>query len=334
MLLESAHSGVVSPFQDNDHLHIMFMPSLSDRAPSAAGRTLRLALLMLAGLVGGSACAQPSSADTLTRIKERGYITLGHRESSVPFAYYAADGTVIGYSHELALKVVDAVRRELDEPLLVLRLVPVLPMDRITKVRDGEVDLECGSTTHNSLRARQVSFSNTIFIIGTRLLTARNSGINDFSDLGGRRVVTTADTTSERLLRRMKEEQLLDITILTAPDYDSSFRVLEAGDADAFMMDDALLYGGLAKAQEPERWIVTGAPRSFEAYACVMKHGDLAFKRLVDRSLAEIMTSGEAEQLYRKWFMSPLPDTGLNLNFPLSDAMKALFRAPNDKPFQ
>lgn len=291
---------------------------------------------ILAWLIGTitTVQAQASTADTLERIKARGYINLGHRESSVPFSFVDDNGQVIGYSYELALKVVDAIRRHLDDPLLVLRLVEVNPENRITSVRDGKVDLECGSTSHNSVRARQVSFSNTIFVIGTRILTARDSGIHDFPDLAGRRVVTTVATTSEYLLQRMNPEQHMNMEIITAPDYAESFTVLEQGGADAFMMDDALLYAELTTAHDPSKWVVTGTPQSFEAYGCMMKRGDTAFKRLVDSTLSEIMTSGEAERLYYKWFMSPLPTSGLNLNYPLSDTLKALYRAPNDHPYQ
>lgn len=271
---------------------------------------------------------------TLERIAERGEILLGHRESSVPFSYYGDDGEVQGYSHELALRVTEAIRAHLERPDLGLRLVPVTPLNRIAHMRAGAIDLECGSTTHNQQRARQVGFSNTLFIIGTRLLTGRQSGIHDFSDLAERRVVTTAGTTSERLLRQMQQERQLTFTLLTRPDHRESFLTLERGEADAFMMDDALLYGERAAAREPDRWIVTGAPRSFEAYACMLRKGDAAFKRIVDKALADTMTSGGAERIYARWFMSPLPDSGLNLSFPLSDAMRALFRAPNDRPFQ
>jgi len=286
------------------------------------------------GFASAVAHAQPSTADTLTRIKERGYITLGHREHSVPFSYFDDQGHVVGYSHDLALKIVDAVRRHLEEPLLVLRLTPVTPENRIEMIRRGEIDLECGSTTHNSLRARQVGFSNTIFIIGTRMLTRRDSGIHDFADLADRTVVTTAGTTSEHLLRRLNDVQQRGIITATAPDHRESFLVLERGEADAFMMDDALLYGELAKAQNPGDWVVTGTPQSYEAYGCMMRRGDLAFKRLVDSTLTQLMKSGEAERIYDKWFMQPLPSTNLNLNYPLSETMKALFSNPNDHPFQ
>lgn len=278
--------------------------------------------------------AHAALASTLENIRKRGAIVLGHRESSVPFSYTDANGQVHGYSHELSLRIADAIRRHLGQPNLELRLTSVTPLNRIARIRSGEIDLECGSTTHNSRRAKQVGFSNTVFIIGTRLLTSTRSGIHDFTDLAGRTAVTTAGTTSERLLRQLNEEHRLGVRVVTAPEHRESFLYLQRGEADAFMMDDALLYGERATAKEPGNWIVTGTPRSFEAYACMMRLGDPDFKRLVDTTLADIMTSGEAEKLYQRWFVTPLPDSGLNLNFPLSDAMRALFRAPNDRPFQ
>jgi glutamate/aspartate transport system substrate-binding protein len=294
----------------------------------------RALLSLLIAALAAPAPAPAADGDTLEQIRSRGAINLGHRESSLPFSYYDADGRVVGYSHDLALRVVEAIRGRLREPGLKVRLIPVTPQNRIGLVQRGAIDLECGSTTHNSDRARQVSFSNTVFIIGTRLLTRHDSGIRDFPDLAGRRVVTTAGTTSERLLRRMDQEKQLGLSIVTTRDHGESFGALEAGQADAFMMDDALLYGELAKAAEPDAWRVTGMPQSFEAYACMMRRGDPAFKRLVDDALADAMTSGDAERIYRKWFMSPLPPNGLNLRFPMSDAMKSLYRAPNDNPFQ
>ena len=300
--------------------------------PSARLLRLLLCIVSLLALLPGHARSAQDGA--LERILARGEILLGHRESSVPFSYYGEDGTVQGYSHELALHVVAAIRLHLDKPDLPVRLVPITPLNRIARMRAGAIDLECGSTTHNQQRARQVGFSNTIFIIGTRLLTGRHSGIHDYADLAGRRVVTTAGTTSERLLRQMQQEQQLAMTLITRPDHRESFLTLERGEADAFMMDDALLYGELAKAADPAAWVVTGAPRSFEAYACMLPARDPAFKRVVDQALHELMTRGEAERIYRRWFTQPLPGSGLNLNFPLSDAMKALYRAPNDRPFQ
>ncbi len=293
----------------------------------------------LVSLVFGSCVllAQPAFAQespTLKKIKDSGTIALGHRESSIPFSYYDDKQQVVGYSQELMQKVVDAVKAELKLPGLQTKLIPVTSQNRIPLVQNGTVDIECGSTTHNSERAKQVSFSNTIFIIGTRLMTKKESGIKDFADLAGKNVVTTAGTTSERLIRRMNEEKKLGMNIISAKDHGEAFLTLETGRAVAFMMDDALLYGEMAKARKPGDWVVVGTPQSFEAYGCMMRKDDPGFKKLVDGTLAKAMASGETEAIYKKWFTQPIPPKGLNLNFPLSEQMQKLYKAPNDKPFE
>jgi glutamate/aspartate transport system substrate-binding protein len=297
--------------------------------------SLKLAATCL--IAAGALTTQPAFAQesaTLAKIKSSGTIALGHRESSIPFSYYDDKQQVVGYSQELMLKVVDAVKAELKLPALALKLTPVTSQNRIPLIQNGTIDIECGSTTNNSERARQVAFSNTIFIIGTRLMTKKESGIKDFPDLAGKNVVTTAGTTSERLIRKMNEEKKLGMNIISAKDHGESFLTLETGRAVAFMMDDALLYGELAKAKRPADWAVVGTPQSFEAYGCMMRKDDPGFKKLVDAALAKAMTSGEAEAIYKKWFTQPIPPKGLNLNFPPSDAMLKLFKAPNDKAFE
>ncbi len=295
------------------------------------------ARLVAAVAAAGAFAAAPAFAEelgaTLEKIKAAGSITLGHRESSIPFSYYDDRQQVVGYSHDLMLRVVEAVKAELALPALAVKLVPVTSQNRIPLVQNGTVDIECGSTTHNVERARQVAFSTTIFIVGTRLMTRKDSGIRDFDDLAGKNVVTTAGTTSERLLRKLDAERKLHLSIVSAKDHGESFLTLETGRAVAFMMDDALLYGELAKARRPGDWVVTGTPQSLEAYGCMMRKGDARFKKLVDATLARVMTSGEAEAIYRKWFQSPVPPKGLNLGFPLSDPMRKLYQAPDDRPF-
>jgi glutamate/aspartate transport system substrate-binding protein len=295
--------------------------------------SLKLAAICL--IAAGALTTQPAFAQespTLAKIKSSGTIALGHRESSIPFSYYDDKQQVVGYSQELMLKVVDAVKAELKLPALALKLTPVTSQNRIPLIQNGTVDIECGSTTNNTERARQVAFSNTIFIIGTRLMTKKESGIKDFPDLAGKNVVTTAGTTSERLIRKMNEEKKLGMNIISAKDHGESFLTLETGRAVAFMMDDALLYGELAKAKRPADWAVVGTPQSFEAYGCMMRKDDPGFKKLVDAALAKAMTSGEAEAIYKKWFTQPIPPKGLNLNFPPSDAMLKLFKAPTTRP--
>jgi len=271
---------------------------------------------------------------TLKKIKDTGSITLGHRESSIPFSYYDDKQQVIGYSHELMLKVVDEIKTNLKLAKLDTRLMPVTSANRITLIQNGTVDIECGSTTNNLERQKQVSFSSTIFVIGTRLMTKKDSGIKDFADLTGKNAVTTAGTTSERLLRKMNEDKKMGMNIISAKDHGEAFLTLETGRAVAFMMDDALLYGEMAKAKKPGDWIVTGTAQSKEAYGCMVRKDDPEFKKLVDASLTKAMTSGDAEKIYAKWFMAPIPPKGLNLNMPLSDEMKAAYKAPNDKAFE
>jgi glutamate/aspartate transport system substrate-binding protein len=286
--------------------------------------------LLLAIPVGTAAQA----ASTLDKVKASGVISLGHRESSIPFSYYDDKQQVIGYSYEIQLAIVDAVQKAVGLPKLEKKLIPVTSQNRIPLIQNGTVDIECGSTTNNLERQKQVAFSNTIFIIGTRLMTRKDGSIKDFADLAGKNVVTTAGTTSERLLRKMNDEKKMGMNIISAKDHGESFLTLETGRAVAFMMDDALLYGELAKAKKTGDWAVVGTPQSFEAYGCMLRKDDPAFKKVVDGAIADFMTSGKAEKLYAKWFLTPVPPKGINLNFPLSDAVKALYKAPNDKAFE
>ena len=275
--------------------------------------------------------AAQEQGNTLKKIKDSGVIALGHRESSIPFSYYDDKQQVVGYSQDIALRIFDAVKQELKVPNLQLKLVPVTSQNRIPLVQNGTVDIECGSTTNNLERQKQVAFSNTIFIVRTRLLTRKDSGIKDFPDLAGKNAVVTAGTTSERLLRKLNEEKKLGVKITSAKDHGESFLILESGRAAAFMLDDVLLSGEVAKSRKPPEWVVTGTPQSREAYGCSMRKDDKPFKTLVDRTIAALETSGEILPIYEKWLQKPIPPKGLNLSFPLSDEMKALFKSPNDK---
>ena len=302
--------------------------------PSArVARCVASATLLAATLFSAPAFSQELTG-TLKKIKETGTITLGHRESSIPFSYYDDKQQVIGYSQELMLKVVDAVKADLKLAKLDIKLMPVTSSNRITLVQNGTVDFECGSTTNNTERQKQVGFSNTIFIIGTRLMAKKDAGIKDFADLAGKNVVTTAGTTSERLIRKMNEDKKMGMNVISAKDHGEAFLTLETGRAVAFMMDDALLYGEMAKARKASDWVVVGTPQSYEAYGCMLRKDDPAFKKLVDGALAKVMTSGDVEAIYSKWFMQPIPPKGLNLGFPLSESMKTLYKAPNDKAFE
>lgn len=291
---------------------------------------LQSVFLVSLSLLASSASAQAS--DTLKRIAATGTINLGHREASIPFSYYDNRGQVVGYSFDLMQRVREAIQKELRLPALTVKLVPVNSQNRMALVQNGAVDLECGSTTHNLQRDRDVAFSVSIFVIGTRLMVHRDSGIKDFVDLKGRRVSVTAGTTSERLLRTFNERTGAGIDIQSAKDHDGSFALLEDGKADAFMMDDALLYGERAKARHPDEWEVVGTPMSSEVYGCMMRRHDPAFKRVVDTALIRLMRSGEALKIYSTWFQQAIPPRNLNLNWPPSADLLALFAAPDDRP--
>ena len=286
-------------------------------------------LLAAIGLIPVGAHAQ--EAGTLKKIKDTGTISLGYRESSIPFSYYDDHQNVIGYSQEFMARAVEAIKQKLNMPKLMIRLTPVTPQNRIPLVQNGTVDLECGSTTNNAERQQQVAFSTSIFVIGTRLMTKKDTGIKEWSDLKGKTVSTTAGTTSERLLRKMNQDKSMGMNIVSAKDHAEAFAALANGRASAFMMDDALLAGERAKASNQSEFVILGAPQSEEAYGCMMRKNDPEFKKVVDDAITKMELSGEADRIYQKWFQSPIPPRGLNLNFPENDAVKALFKSPNDK---
>jgi glutamate/aspartate transport system substrate-binding protein len=296
-----------------------------------SAQRLVIAAMLASTLLSVPALAQDAS--TLKKIKDTGVITLGHRESSIPFSYYDDKQQVIGYSQEIMLKAVDAIKADQKLAKLEVRLLPVTSANRITLIQNGTIDIECGSTTNNSERQKQVAFSDTIFVIGTKLLVKKDSGIKDFPDLLGKNVVTTAGTTSERLLRKMNEDKKMNMNVISAKDHGESFLTLETGRAVAFMMDDALLYGEMAKAKRPADWAVVGTAQSKEAYGCMLRKDDAPFKKVVDTAIATLMTSGEINKIYAKWFMNPIPPKGLNLNMEMSEEMKTLYKSPNDKAF-
>lgn len=297
-------------------------------------KTIGLSLSLVGCILLAGTVLAEEPTGTLKKIKDSGSITLGHRESSIPFSYYDDKQQVIGYSQEIALAVVGAIKRELSLQDLKVKLNPVTSQNRIPLIQNGTIDLECGSTTNNAERQKQVAFSNSIFVVGTRLLTKKDSGIQDFPDLAGKKVVTTAGTTSERLIRKLNEDKKMNMKIISAKDHGESFLMLETGRASAFMMDDALLYGEMAKAKRPTDWVVVGTPQSLEAYGCMMRKDDPQFKALVDSTIAGLMQSGEVGKIYAKWFQSPIPPKGLNLEFPLSAEMTELYANPNDKALQ
>nr|WP_024967408.1 amino acid ABC transporter substrate-binding protein [Pantoea sp. IMH] len=292
-------------------------------------RKVALSLLLLSAAAGVAQAEELTG--TLKKINDNGVIVVGHRESSVPFSYYDNSRKVVGYSQAYSNAIVDAIKTKLNKPDLQVKMLPVTSQNRIPLLQNGTYDFECGSTTNNVERQQQAAFSNTIFVIGTRLLVKKGGDIKDFSDLKGKTVVVTSGTTSEVLLNKLNDEQKLNMRIISAKDHGDSFRTLQSGRAVAFMMDDALLAGERAKAKQPGNWEIVGAPQSKEAYGCMLRKDDPAFKTLVDETIAKAQTSGEAEKWFDTWFKQPIPPKNLNMEFSLSDDMKAIFKTPNDK---
>lgn len=293
-------------------------------------RKVALSLLLISAAAGAAQAEDLSG--TLKKINDNGVIVVGHRESSVPFSYYDNQQKVVGYSQAYSNAIVEAIKAKLNKPDLQVKMIPITSQNRIPLLQNGTYDYECGSTTNNLERQKQAAFSDTIFVIGTRLLVKKDGPIKDFADLKGKTVVVTSGTTSEVLLHKLNDEQKLDLRIISAKDHGDSFRTLETGRAVAFMMDDALLAGERAKAKKPDNWEILGTPQSKEAYGCMLRKDDPQFKALVDETIAKAQTSGQAEKWFDTWFKQPIPPKNLNMNFELSDDMKALFKTPNDKP--
>lgn len=289
-----------------------------------------LAALIAVTLANGTAHAQDQSA-TLKKIRETGAISLGVRESSVPFSYYDEQQHVIGYSQAIALKIVDEVKKELNMPELKIREIPITSQNRIPLVQNGTIDIECGSTTHTKERDNQVAFSNSFFQYGVRMIARKDSGVKDFGDLASKTVVTTAGTSEERLLRQMNAEKSMNMRLISAKDHAESFLNVKTGRAVAFVMDDPLLYGAKAKEANADDYVITGTSAMSEVYGCMFRKDDPGFKKLADGVIARLQTSGEAANLYQKWFTQPIPPKGINLNYPLSAEMKQLFAKPNDR---
>lgn len=302
-----------------------------------------LAVIALAAVIIkrpiGSSCVAPTCTQsslpqeqsTLAKIRASGTITLGYRESSIPFSYLDDENHVIGYSQDLAKKIVERLKVELNLPNLKVNMVPITPRNRFAMIENGTIDLECGSTGNTPERQKLVAFSNSIFVVRMLLLTRKDYNIKDFSDLAGKPVVTTAGTTNVELVQKMNEEKKMGMNIIIAEDHREAFLALEDKRAMAFLMDDVLLYGERTRAIRWGDWIVTGTPQQYEAYGCIMKKNQPEFKLLVDQTIAAAMASGEVEKLYTKWFMSPIPPNGINLDFAMSDEMRKLVKSPNDK---
>ena len=276
--------------------------------------------------------AQPAS--TLDKVKTSGSITVAYRESSIPFSYLGADAQPTGFGWAICGRILEQVRKATGRSDLKVATQAVTSQNRIPLMQNGTIDIECGSTTNNSERAKQVAFSINYFYTGTRLLVKASSPVKSFSDLKGRKVVSTTGTTNYQVLRKVNQERNLGFELMAAKDHAESALLVQSDRADAFGMDDILLYGLRASAPNPADLAVVGEALQVEPYAIMMRRDDPAFAKLVNDTVAGLMKSGEFEALYRKWFLSPIPPKGINLNAPMSRELQDNLKAMSDRPAQ
>jgi ABC-type amino acid transport substrate-binding protein len=278
--------------------------------------------LLLAALPGASA---QELTGTLKKIKDSKTVTLGYRESSIPFSYVNKPGEPIGYSIDLCNEVVVEISSELEGVEIVVKYKKVTAETRIPAVRAGEIDLECGSTTANFERKKEVAFSPIFFIAGTKLLVPRSSGITSYRDLRDKTVVVTAGTTNEAAVRAISDKQHLGIKLVIGKDHAESFGMLKEGQADAFATDDVLLYGLVATTKSSDQYHVVGDYLSYDPYGLTYRKDDPDFAAVVDRTFSRLARSRELVQLYNKWFQKRLA-TGERLDLPMSPQLEEIFR--------
>jgi len=286
-------------------------------------------LTAMALLVG--ALAAQAQADTLKKIGDTGRMTLAYRESSVPFSYIADAGKPVGFSMDIADAVVREIKRRSGK-VLEVNYVPVTSQNRIPLLVNGTIDLECGSTTNNTSRSKDVAFAINHFYTGTRLMVKKTSGVRNYADLAGKVVASTTGTTNAQVIRKYNTDKSLGMSLMLGKDHADSMLLVDAGRALAFAMDDILLFGLIATAKNPAEWDVVGDALQVEPYACMLRKDDPKFKALVDGVIADLMKRGEFEKSYAKWFTSPIPPNKINLNLPMPPQLRDNLKARSDKP--
>jgi len=294
-------------------------------------RTSKLSLAFaLLAFAAAPVLAQDSG--TLKKVKESGTITIGYRDASIPFSYLNAEQQPIGYAMDICGRIVDAVKKKLNMPSLKVALNPVTSSTRIPLMANGTIDLECGSTTNNADRKKQVDFGMTYFVIKYRYVSLKSSKLDTIDELKGQTVVSTAGTTDIKALNELNSSKNMGMNILSAPDHPAAFLMVETGRAKAFLMDDILLSGLVANSKNPGEFHISSASLGLEPYSLMLRRDDPEFKKLVDDTMTQLDKSGEIEKIYNKWFMSPIPPKNINLNVPISDSLKKVFANPTDSP--
>jgi glutamate/aspartate transport system substrate-binding protein len=291
---------------------------------------LRMLVVLAVALACLPARAQATTQATLEKIRDYRAVYVGHRESSVPFSYMVGDEPV-GYSMEICDHVVEAIKEAIGDPALRVVKVPVTSSSRFLMLQAGTIDLECGSTTNTRIRQQGVSFGLTTFVSGVKGVVRNESSIRGIADLDGRVVVTSTGTSTERTVRSVLSTKKLSALFKAGRSHPESLGMVVASQADLFVIDDALLAGLVASSGHAGKLRFLEENFGYEPYAVVFRKGDPEFKKLVDASLRLMMASGELERIYNKWFMSPIPPKGINLNIPMSGLLKELIRNPNDE---
>jgi glutamate/aspartate transport system substrate-binding protein len=288
-----------------------------------------IALLLAAALIAPAAGQELTG--TLKKVKETGAFTVGFRESSIPFSYLDDKQQPIGYAMDLCMRVVDAVKADLKMPNMKINLQPVTSSNRIPLLQNGTIDMECGSTTNSVQRQQQVSFGPTYFVINVTAAVKKSANINVLADLNSKTVSTTSGTTSVPLIKSYEKTKNITVKEIYGKDHAESFLLLADDRAAAFIMDDILLAGQIANAKTPGDYKILPESLRQEPYSMMLRKDDTQFKALVDKTIGGIMKSGEIEKIYAKWFTSPVPPRGLNMNFPMTPPIREAFKNPNDK---
>jgi glutamate/aspartate transport system substrate-binding protein len=291
-----------------------------------------LMTLALAALASGAVFAQAN--DTLAKIKSKGEITLGTRDSSGALAYTIGDGKYVGFHTEMAERISADLQKQLGLAKLTVNKQLVTSQNRIPLVVNGTVDLECGSTTNNATRQKDVAFAVTTYVEEVRIAVRADSGINSIKDLNGKNVVTTTGTTSVQTLRKNERATGVEFKEVMGKDHADSFLLLESGRADAFVMDGQILAGNISKSKNPAGFKIVGEVLSVEPIACMIRKDDPAFLKAVDDSIKRQIADGSLAKLYDKWFMQPIPPTNTKVGLPLSEATKAAWASPNNRPME
>ena len=293
-------------------------------------KTLFRASLIVAAIAATPAFAQETG--TLKKIKDSGSATMGVRESSGGLSFTLGDNKFAGFHVELCERVLADVRKQLGMAQMSVKFQPVTSQNRIPLMQNGTIDIECGSTTNNVARQKDVAFAVTTFVEEVRIATKANSGITSIAQLNGKNVATTTGTTSVQLLRKHERGAGVDFKEVFGKDHADSFLLLESGRADAFVMDSQILAGLIAKSKNPAEFKIVGEVLNVEPINIMMRRDDPAFKKAVDDSLIKLMKSGEIAKIYDKWFMQPIPPANVRIGLPVSDATKLAWTNPNDKP--